>query len=66
MEGSVEDRVKGTGGESLESRVVGVAVVILSEDSFRDLTGIVGTGGGAVTESVTMGKDPIIIIHNNA
>ena len=65
----MEDRAE----ESLESRVVGVAVVILSENLFRDLTGIVGTGGGAITESVTMGKDPIIIIiiiiiiiHNNA
>lgn len=45
----MEDRAE----ESLESRVVGVAVVILSENLFRDLTGIVGTGGGAITESVT-------------
>ena len=60
----MEDRAE----ESLGSRVVGVAVVILSENLFRDLTGIVGTGRGAITESVTMGKDPIIIIiiHNNA
>ena len=62
----MEDCAEGTGEESLESRVVGVAVVILSEDLFRDLTGTVSTGGGAVTESVIMGKDPILLLKNNS
>ena len=50
MEGSVEDCAEGTGEESLESGVVGVAIVILSDDLFKDCTGIVGTGGGAVID----------------